>query len=440
MDRSAFLIPALTVAVATGFVASERLTALPPPDGKVHVAYWEKWTDFEFDAMKKTVDAFNASQSRIQVDILSVSGIENKTLMAVAGGIPPDVAGLYGENVAQYADDHAVIQLDDLARENGITEDRYIPCFWAPGVIRGKLFSLPSAPATVALHYNTDLLRKAGVAQAPKTVQAMDDVADRMTKRGAGGKLLVSGFLPTEPGWWNWFWCPLFGGRLWDGKGRITVNDRDSVAGFAWAQGYAKRYGATALATQKGGFGSFSSPQNGFMTQSVGMELQGVWMYNFIAKFNPKLNWSVAPFPYPVGRKDLVEPTVADEDVLCIPRGAKHPKEAFEFIKFVESQKGMELLCLGQKKLSPLREVSAGFYEHHPNPYIKLFTRLAYSKNAYSTPKLGIWNEYKDELSAAFDSLMLMKKTPQEAMDDLAARMQPKLDDYLESLKQRGEL
>ena len=176
------------------------------------------------------------------------------------------------------------------------------------------------------------------------------------------------------------------------------------------------------------------------MTSSVGMELQGVWMYNFIAKFKPDLPWSVAPFPYPEGRPDLAEPTVADEDVLCIPRGAKHPKEAFEFIKFVESQKGMEILCLGQKKLSPLRDVSPGFYEHHPNPYIKLFTKLAYSKNAYAVPKLGIWAEYKDELSAAFDSLMLMQKTPQQAMDDLAARMQPKLDDYLKSLHQRGEL
>ena len=162
--------------------------------------YWEKWTDFEFDAMKKTVEAFNASQDRIQVDILSVSGIENKTLMAVAGGIPPDVAGLYGENVAQYADDHAVIQLDDLARENGITEDRYIPCFWDPGVIRGKLFSLPSAPATVALHYNTALLKKAGAHEAPTSTEEMDRLADRMTKRGTGGKLLVSGFLPYRAG------------------------------------------------------------------------------------------------------------------------------------------------------------------------------------------------------------------------------------------------
>lgn len=440
MDRSAFLFPALVAAVALGFGVSERLTAPPPPDGKVHIAYWEKWTDFEFDAMKHVVDAFNASQDRIQVDILSVSGIENKTLMAVAGGIPPDVAGLYGPNVAQYADDQAVMQLDDMARENGITKDRYVPCFWDPGVIRGKLYSLPSAPATVALHYDKELFEKAGIDHPPTTTEELEADADRLTKKGAGGKLLVSGFLPTEPGWWNWFWCPLFGGRLWDDKGRITCNDPDSVKGFAWAQGFAKRYGATAIATQKGGFGGFSSPQNGFMTKSVAMELQGVWMYNFITKFNPKLDWAAVPFPHPAARPDLTEPTVTDEDVLCIPRGAKHPKEAFEFIKFVETQKGMEMLCLGQKKLSPLRDVSPGFYEHHPNPYIRLFTKLAYGKNVYQTPKLGIWNEYSDELNAAFDSLMLDKKTPQQAMDDLAARMQPKLDNYLRQLRRRGEI
>ena len=123
VDRSAFTIPALAIAVFGFLFESEQLTKAPPPDKKVHVQYWEKWTDFEFDAMKKVVDAFNKSQDKIQVDILSISSIEDKTLMAISGGIPPDVVGLYGENVTQYADNHAVIPLDDMCREAGISKD-----------------------------------------------------------------------------------------------------------------------------------------------------------------------------------------------------------------------------------------------------------------------------------------------------------------------------
>src|ERR1051325_10052943 len=86
---------------------SERITTPHPDPGPVHITYWEKWTGFEGDAMRAVVDAYNASQKRIHVDLLTVSGIENKTLMAIAGDDPPDVAGLYGPNVAQYADDNA---------------------------------------------------------------------------------------------------------------------------------------------------------------------------------------------------------------------------------------------------------------------------------------------------------------------------------------------
>ena len=442
VDRNAFLIPVLAVAVATGVVASERLTAPPPPGRKVHVQYWEGWTGFEFDAMKRVVDAFNASQSRIAVDILSVSDIEDKTLMAVAGGVPPDLTGLSSTVVAQYADANAVMRLDGLARANGIDRSQYIPCFWDSGLVRGHLYSLPSTPATVALHYDRELFRGAGLDpdRPPETTEELDRMAERLTKRGRDGRLLVSGFLPTEPGWWNWAWGPMFGGRLWDGAGRITINEPASVRGFAWAQGFAKRYGAGAISTQKGGFGNFDSPQNGFMSKQVGMEFQGVWMYNFIHTYAPTLDWSVAPFPHPADRPDLAEPTIADEDVLCIPAGARHPDAAFEFLRFVESQRGMEMLCLGQKKISPLRKVSPGFFSHHPNPYVRLFTRLAYGKNVFAPPKLGIWKEYDDEINASFDSIMLLQKTPQRAMDDLTARMQPKLDQYLRRLRQRGEL
>ncbi|HEV2471883.1 MAG TPA: hypothetical protein VGS41_04415, partial [Chthonomonadales bacterium] len=104
---------ALAAIVVGAIVWSELLTRVPPTGRVVHVTYWEKWTGFESDAMRNVVNAFNASQNRVHVDFLTISGIENKTLLAAAGGDPPDIAGLYGPNVAQYADDHAIIPLDD---------------------------------------------------------------------------------------------------------------------------------------------------------------------------------------------------------------------------------------------------------------------------------------------------------------------------------------
>src|SRR5437016_372057 len=62
------------------------------PADRVHVVYWEKWTGFEKDAIQTVVDDYNRSQDRIFVDLVSVSVIRQKTLLATAGGNPPDLA------------------------------------------------------------------------------------------------------------------------------------------------------------------------------------------------------------------------------------------------------------------------------------------------------------------------------------------------------------
>jgi len=48
---------------------------------KVHVTYWEKWTGFEKDGMQAIVDEFNESQDQIYVEYLSISQVNQKTLV-----------------------------------------------------------------------------------------------------------------------------------------------------------------------------------------------------------------------------------------------------------------------------------------------------------------------------------------------------------------------
>ncbi len=439
MDWGSVKTGALAVVILAAIVLSERVTHQPVAPGPVHVVYWEKWTDFEGQAMRDVVDAFNKSQTKIHVDLLTISGIQDKTLMAVAGNIPPDIAGLFGPDVAQYADDQAILPLDDYCAKAGIKREDYIDIFYDIGFYQGHTYALPSVPASVALHFNKDMLAEVGIQNPPETIEELNADSIKLTKKGTNGTIIKQGFLPAEPGWWNWAWGYFFGGALWDGKDKITANSKENIRAFEWIQWFSTQFGSGELQTFRSGFGNFSSPQNAFLSKKVAMEIQGVWMYNFIDKFSPDLKWGAVPFPYPKDHPELKGITIADEDILCIPRGAKHPDEAFEFIKFVQSQKGMEMLCMGQRKNSPLKKVSPEFYAKHPNPFIHLFTDLPKGPHTISTPKIGIWPEYNDELIAAFDEVVLKSKTPKQALDDVQAHMQPKLDEYLLRLKQRGK-
>ena len=437
-----FLFPLMILGIVATAVYSELLVSPPHHDGKIHVVYWEKWTDIEETAIRKTVDYFNHSQNKIHVDLLTISGIENKTLLATAGGDPPDIAGLYSPNVPQYADDNAIIPLDSYCKRTGLSRKHFIPVFWDVGHYHGHEYALPSAPASTALHYNKNMLQAAGIKSPPKTIEELDADTAKITTRLPNGSIDKIGFLPTEPGWWNWAWGYFFGGKLWNGKDKITATDPGNIRAYQWIQSFSKRYGTTNLQSFRSGLGTFSSPQNGFLDGKVAMELQGVWMYNFITRFAPQMElpkriWAVAPFPYPKNRTDLAGTSVADVDILVIPRGAKHPNAAFTFIRFLESRKGSEMLCLLQRMLSPLRHTDPGFYSKHPNPYIRQFMKLCYSKNIVTSPKMAIWPEYQSDLHNALDQVTLLEKTPRQALDQVQRDMQPKLDEYLQMQRLR---
>ena len=112
-SRAFFTIGALVIVGC--ILTAEKVVQRPAVKNRITVTYWEKWTGSEGEAMRKIVDDYNASQDRIYVKMLTISAVNDKTLLAANGGNPPDVAGLWGEQVAQFADAKAVLDLTDLA-------------------------------------------------------------------------------------------------------------------------------------------------------------------------------------------------------------------------------------------------------------------------------------------------------------------------------------
>ncbi|MEI8387124.1 MAG: ABC transporter substrate-binding protein [Verrucomicrobiota bacterium] len=398
--------------------------------GRVTIKYWEKWTGFEADAMRAVVDDFNASQNRIFVEFSSVSQIDRRLMLATAGGVPPDVAGIWGKSLPVYAENNALTPLDRLAAEGGVRRDQYIDIFCQICSYRGHLWALPTTPSSLALVWNKKLFREAGLdpEHPPQSLAELDQFNEKLVKRRPDGSLAAVGFLPAEPGWWNEIWGWWFGGELWDGRNAITANSPENVAAFQWIESYPRRFGVHDLLAFRDGFGNFASPQNPFFTGRVAMVLQGPWIYNFIKNFAPPdFEWGVAPFPS-VDPARFQNITQVEADVLVIPAGAKHPKEAFEFIKYVNSQKPMEKLCLGQRKFSPLRECSAEFFQKHPNPHIGEFLALAKSPNARFVPQLTVWSLYSNDMTQAFGRVWTEKANAGESLDEVQQHVQQAFD------------
>ena len=202
------------------------------------------------------------------------------------------------------------------------------------------------------------------------------------------------------------------------------------MAAYDWIASYPRRFGAENLLSFRDASGNFASPQNPFFTGRVAMVLQGPWIYNFIKNYAPPdFEWGMAAFPSSAG-ESVKDVTMVETDAITIPAGAKHPEEAFEFIRYVESQKPMEKLCLGQRKFSPLRECSPEFFQLHPNPYIARFLDLAKSPNAHFIPQLTTWPLYSNDLIQAFDRIWAGKATAREALGEVEQHEQQAFDHH----------
>jgi len=442
---------------ALGCLACVGLSACTdrPADGRVHIVYWEKWSGAEAVAMQATVDAFNASQDRIFVEFLSVAGIDRKAILATAGGDPPDVTGGWVQNIASWADLNAIQPLDDFIRADGMSVEqflsRYDPPYAKMTQYDGHVYALYATPSSAALHWNKSLFREAGLdpERPPRDLGELWEFSKRLTKRDPEtGVLQQVGFLPQDPGWWAWTFPQYFGGELVDEAGNIVYDQRpQNIESMRWAESYTELYGLDDLKLFATSFGGFGSPQYPFFAGRTAIVFQGVWFNNYMRQYSPNLDYGVAAWPK-VRADERAPFTMIEGDMLLIPAGAKHPREAWKFLKYVNSSnpdarsrdelRGIELTCFLQEKSSPLREWSPYFTEHHPHPYIQIFRQLSRSPRATHVPYMGVWQEYQREINIAFDKVRLLEASPEEAMGFAQKRVAASWRQHQRRLERRG--
>jgi len=458
------IVLVLILGTAAGLLAFGPRGDKSIPKDRVVVDYWEKWTGNEEMQMRSIVDEFNetvGAEKGIFVRYVSTSSINQKTLVTTAAGVPPDIAGLYDNNLVQFAAMDALEPLEDLAREHGITSSYYKPVYWNACNYNGHLWCLISTPMAVALHYNKQAFKDANLDpdRPPQTIEELDRDAKALTIMDSSGHVTRAGYIPLEPGWFINFTCLWFGGSFWDEEHhKFTLTDPKVVEAYRWIQSYSKTLGRDAISNFQSGFGNFDSPQNAFLAGQVAMEQQGPWMANFIYKLKPGMStvlwpkeqemtlplaerrknyaWAVAAFPTAVpGLNDV---TYCGFDAMTIPRGAKHKREAFEFIAWINRQDVMEKLNRLHCKNSPLANVSRDFLEHHPNPYVDVFERLSMSPNARACPQIPIMPEVFEELTVLSQQTALMRVDPAQALAEMQVRLQAKYDQFVQQQRARG--
>jgi len=326
--------------------------------GKKELVVWGVWRG---EGWTKALDKFREMRPDVKLVISTAGGRmdEQKLMCAIAGGSPPDVINQDRFSVSGWASRDAFLPLDPFLAKDAADpsarwpvrrEDYYDAC-WDEAVYQGKVYAIPMGTDDRVLYYNEDLLRREGytnpdgAVRVPKTWEELAEYSVRLTKRDPGGRITQIGFIPIYGNSWLYLYGWQNGGEFMSPDGRTcTLDDPKIVGALVWLT---RVYDSLGGVQQVDAFSS--SFQGGeldpFLTGKVAMMVNGNWMLGAIATYKPDLNFGVAPAPVPQARLDLAarQKSVPPYITWCggfswaIPKGAKQPEVAWEFVKWMSS-------------------------------------------------------------------------------------------------------
>ncbi len=425
--------------VSTGLLALSACGHDAARSGRVQVTVWSGWTGEEAKSFQRLCDRFNAEHPGIHVDNLGGVTDNTKVIRAITAGVPPDAFTIWSApDVGPLAGYGALCTLDEEFRASGLKESDFVPSALEMCRYRGKLIGVPLLMDTLAFLWNKDAFVEAGhdPEHPPRTLEEMKKLAARLTVRNADGDIERLGMMLPDTTLLTY----AFGGGYLDAKtGAVTANRAENVQALTFYADLVRSMGGRGKVAAFGsGFGQGQGPNHPFFVGKVAMMVNGEWIPSWIERYSPSLQYGVAPIPYHRGREDRAGTTTISVNMLGIPREAKHPKEAWQFLAWLQRPDVQTEFAQALNNVPNIRaslsepDLTSGT-ERKLN--FGKFCRYAMHPNAVGFPNTPIGHLYLTELGAATDFVLFGKKTPQQALDDVQRKVSSEMKRMEKSIR-----
>ena len=154
--------------------------------GPVEIEFWHGQTQGVADLLGEMIDDFNASHPNIKVSKDAGGVNSDRMLQKVTAGLQadnvPDVAYIYGSDLANLARTDKLLTLDDAAKDGRLEWDAFFPAAQEAATVDGKIRAVPALIDNLAVVYNKKIFKAAGVPE-PKAGWSWEDF--REDRRGA---------------------------------------------------------------------------------------------------------------------------------------------------------------------------------------------------------------------------------------------------------------
>jgi multiple sugar transport system substrate-binding protein len=180
----------LTAAILGTVVTSSALSGCSSDsssgkDGKTTINVWGMGE--EAKSLPKIADEFEKANPDIDVKVQAIpwDKAHDKLLTAVASKKGPDVIQMGTTWIPEFASANALLDLTPhLEKYPELGADNFYEGSVETTKLDGKVVGVPWYVDTRVLFYRTDLLKKAGYDEAPKTWDELRDAAKKLSERG----------------------------------------------------------------------------------------------------------------------------------------------------------------------------------------------------------------------------------------------------------------
>jgi multiple sugar transport system substrate-binding protein len=399
-----------------------EVTPTPAPKGVTTLEFWYPFADLGKTAVETLVKQWNDANKDIQVTPIldpnvTSAGSNPKFLSAALAGNPPDLFIHDGSSFSTSTILNAFASLDDLIKASGVDSKVYYPWAWKKCEWGGHVYGLPVNTDARALYSNTKMLKEAGIDKIPSTIDEMDAVVDKLTKK-KGDRFDVMGFIPWAGNWflvaWAWDW----GAGVFDEKtNKISLNSPEFVQALEWEMTYAKKYGINQIQSFVNGFGN----DDPFIRGLVATIITGDWEIESIKQFKPDLEYEITPAPYPTGKSAI---TWSGGFVAGIPAGSKKINEAWKFLSWFTAAEANTTFAKIHGSLPTNIQAAQNAYKDDPKHKIFL-DLLPVSK---IEPVIPEWSLAWDTHLAAEQDALYGRKSVKQALDDANQKVQDAID------------
>lgn len=386
-------------------------------DGETTITFWHSMSAQSGDAMNAVIELFENDNPKIKVNAVYIAnqgeGQNEKLLTSIAGGTPPDVAYFDRFEIASWAAQNSLEDLTELAKNDGITKDKYYPYTWEEASYDGKLYGIPTTTDARLVFYNKDHFTEVGLdpENPPSSISELEEAAEKLMIK-EGKKIKRIGFIPWYGQGWFYGWGWAFGGDFYDSESNtVTANNPKNIDALQWMTDYAIKYNVEEIAgfTDSQGDGAMDP----FLTGQLSMKVDGNWGVAAIEKFKPDLNYGVFPIPTPSGTDHK---TWSGGWSVVMPKGAKEKDAAWEFIKFFGEEVGQKKFSEISRDFSVIESVNADL-GYADAPIFKEFINILPESN--SRPVMTQGSLYWNELANAVENSTRSIGTPEENLEEV---------------------